>query len=435
MVSRSRFRRRKKLKLKVFIVVGLALLLLIYLLCNANAAISSAVESGIKQNFVKAVGMAAEEVLQNVSYSDLVQVRRTNAETQTETHKFGVDSSCGETRFQYGNNKKIYGKQETDYTLSQNCNIEAVNCFCCKSNCFAEQNHFNALSNNLNCCAERLYLGLGERVKYNAAAHFAELIREDKSHCVKNSENTGLQIVSEGAELAKPQNNKPHFMQKTTQNSDKSVKRANIGIGSNNSMQNFVMVADVCARNDMQNSAYYMCNVVQNSLLGFVRSAAKFDKTVVRNYELNSDNNSATLSEVNGINGSGAIEVSDIYVDCAALSLLGYRIARLSEKLYGELSSGGAEFYSGALTGIPSLAFSWGKLKVGLPDNCIVNCGFSNEFDSLGINRSVHTIYFEIGCKVVVSGIFSAKIITESFRMPVAWCIVEGEVPDVILRY
>lgn len=112
MVSRSRFGRRKKLKLKVFIAVGIALLLLIYLLCNANAAISSAVESGIKQNFVKAVGMAAEEVLQNVSYSDLVQVRRTNAETQTETRKSGAYSSCGETRFQYGNNKKIYGKKK-----------------------------------------------------------------------------------------------------------------------------------------------------------------------------------------------------------------------------------------------------------------------------------------------------------------------------------
>lgn len=435
MVSRSRFRRRKKLKFKVFIAVGVALLLLIYLLCNANAAISSAVESGIKQNFVKAVGMAAEEVLQNVSYSDLVQVRRTNAETQTETRKSGAYSGCGETEFQYGNNKKIYGKQETDFTLLQNGNIEVVDCFCCKSNCFAEQNHFNALSNNLNCCAERLYLGLGERVKYNTAAHFAELICADILHCDKNSENTGPQIVSEGAELAKPQSNKPHFMQKTTQNSDKSVKRANIGIGSNNSMQNFVMVADVRARNDIKNSAYYMRNVAQNSMLGAVRSATKFDKTVARNYELHSDNNSAPLSEVNGINGSGAIEVSDIYVDCAALSLLGYRIARLSEKLYGELSSGGAEFYSGALTGIPSLAYSWGKLKVGLPDNCIVNCGFSNEFDSLGINRSVHTIYFEIECKVVVSGIFSAKIITESFRMPVAWCIVEGEVPDVILRY
>lgn len=435
MVSRSRFRRRKKLKFKVFIAVGLALLLLIYLLCNANAAISSAVESGIKQNFVKAVGMAAEEVLQNVSYSDLVQVRRTNAETQTETRKSRAYSSCSETRFQYGNNKKIYSKQETDFTLSQNGNIEFVNCFCFKSNCFVERNHFNALSNNLNRCSERLYLGLGDRVKHYTAAHFAELIREDISHCDKNSENTGLQIVSEGAELAKPQSKKPHFMQKTTQNSDKSVKRANIGIGSNNSMQNFVMVADVRARNDMQNSAYYMCNVVQNSLLGAVRSVAKFDKTVARNYELNSDDNTAELYDANRINGSVAIEVSDIYVDCAALSLLGYRIARLSEKLYGELSSGGAEFYSGALTGIPSLAFSWGKLKVGLPDNCIVNCGFSNEFYSLGINRSVHTIYFEIECKVVVSGIFSAKIIEESFRMPVAWCIVEGEVPDVILCY
>lgn len=435
MVSSSRFRRRKKLKFKVFIAVGVALLLLIYLLCNANAAISSAVESGIKQNFVKAVGMAAEEVLQNVSYSDLVQVRRTNAETQTETRKSGAYSGCGETRFQYGNNKKIYGKQETDFTLLQNGNIEVVDCFCCESNCFAERNRFNSLSNNLNRCVERLYLGLGERVKYYTGAHFAELIREDILYCDKNSENTGPQIVSEGAELAKPQSNKPHFMQKTTRNSDKSVKRTNIGIGSNNSMQNFVMVADVRARNDIKNSAYYMRTVAQNSMLGAVRSATKFDKTVARNYELNSDINSATLSEANGINGSGAIEVTDIYVDCAALSLLGYRIAKLSEKLYGELSGGGAGFYSGALTGIPSLAYSWGKLKVGLPDNCIVNCGFSNEFDSLGINRSVHTIYFEIECKVVVSGIFSAKIITESFRMPVAWCIVEGEVPDVILRY
>ena len=124
-----------------------------------------------------------------------------------------------------------------------------------------------------------------------------------------------------------------------------------------------------------------------------------------------------------------------LYLNCAALSVIGYRVARLAETYYGAASKGGAQYYLSSAIGIPSLAFSFGKVRVGLPDSCYIDCGFGNEFNAVGINRSVHSVFLEIMCKVVSAGIFSSENITEIYKVPLVACMFEGEVPEVILRY
>lgn len=127
--------------------------------------------------------------------------------------------------------------------------------------------------------------------------------------------------------------------------------------------------------------------------------------------------------------------------EISLMSVNSYKVNQISndttiiaqEKIKRKLSEG---------VHIPLLAFSGIDLLSGLGPNVTlkiisissVNCDFSSQFKSVGINQTMHSIYVDVKCKLLITLPLNKKEIDFSTPILISEAVLVGAVPQIYLN-
>lgn len=108
-------------------------------------------------------------------------------------------------------------------------------------------------------------------------------------------------------------------------------------------------------------------------------------------------------------------------------------LAQTTETKIDEYGKKGVSIALGSFTGIPLFVGMGPEVKLRVSPIGSVYCSFSSEFESAGINQTIHRIYLNINSNVGVVLPLYTKRFTTTQHILVAESIIVGNVPEVYL--
>lgn len=121
-----------------------------------------------------------------------------------------------------------------------------------------------------------------------------------------------------------------------------------------------------------------------------------------------------------------------IYVNSSAVNFAAYGIAARTEKCFGEECPSAAE--AGVLSFLGFTNSAGAKINLKLDAKFIAESAVEYTAEPAGINGFVFTIYCNLNCEISYSCAFSRRNFSVNYRIPLAQCVAEGEVPEVYMR-
>ncbi len=108
--------------------------------------------------------------------------------------------------------------------------------------------------------------------------------------------------------------------------------------------------------------------------------------------------------------------------------------ASISQSNLKNLSLNGIPIPLGALTGIEALAGLGPSIPFRIIPVSSVVCGFSSEFDSVGINQTKHSIYLNVVADISIVMPSRTKNFAVTTQILVGESVIVGRVPDTFLQ-
>ncbi len=108
--------------------------------------------------------------------------------------------------------------------------------------------------------------------------------------------------------------------------------------------------------------------------------------------------------------------------------------ASISQSNLKNLSLNGIPIPLGALTGVEALAGLGPSIHFRIIPVSSVSCGFSSEFESVGINQTKHSIYLNVIADISIVMPARTKNFAVSTQILVGESVIIGKVPDTYLQ-
>ncbi len=108
--------------------------------------------------------------------------------------------------------------------------------------------------------------------------------------------------------------------------------------------------------------------------------------------------------------------------------------ASISQSNLKNLSLNGIPIPLGALTGIEALAGLGPSIHFRIIPVSSVSCGFSSEFESVGINQTKHSIYLNVIADISIVMPAKTKNFAVTTQILVGESVIVGKVPDTFLQ-
>ena len=108
--------------------------------------------------------------------------------------------------------------------------------------------------------------------------------------------------------------------------------------------------------------------------------------------------------------------------------------ASISQSNLKNLSLNGIPIPLGALTGIEALAGLGPSIPFRIIPVSSVSCGFSSEFESVGINQTKHSIYLNVVADISIVMPSRTKNFAVTTQILVGESVIVGHVPDTYLQ-
>ncbi len=108
--------------------------------------------------------------------------------------------------------------------------------------------------------------------------------------------------------------------------------------------------------------------------------------------------------------------------------------ASISQSNLKNLSLNGIPVPLGALTGIEALAGLGPSIHFRIIPVSSVSCGFSSEFESVGINQTKHSIYLNVIADISIVMPSRTKNFAVTTQILVGESVIVGKVPDTFLQ-
>ena len=108
--------------------------------------------------------------------------------------------------------------------------------------------------------------------------------------------------------------------------------------------------------------------------------------------------------------------------------------ASISQSNLKNLSLNGIPIPLGALTGIEALAGLGPSIHFRIIPVSSVSCGFSSEFQSVGINQTKHSIYLNVVADISIVMPSSTENFAVTTQILVGESVIVGKVPDTFLQ-
>ncbi|MCD7729374.1 MAG: sporulation protein YunB [Clostridia bacterium] len=126
-------------------------------------------------------------------------------------------------------------------------------------------------------------------------------------------------------------------------------------------------------------------------------------------------------------------DVSDIIANASAINAIARKMAYLTQNALNELASDGVDIPVGAFTGIDAFAGLGFKINLKVIPVSTVECRFTSEFTSAGINQTLHSLYIQIVTDISI--VTPSKTVNVGATDEVLVCesVIVGAIPDVIL--
>lgn len=108
--------------------------------------------------------------------------------------------------------------------------------------------------------------------------------------------------------------------------------------------------------------------------------------------------------------------------------------ASISQSNLKNLSLNGIPVPLGALTGIEALAGVGPKIQFRIIPVSSVSCGFSSEFESVGINQTKHSIYLNVVANISIVMPSQTQNFAVTTQILVGEFVIIGAIPDTYLQ-
>ena len=108
--------------------------------------------------------------------------------------------------------------------------------------------------------------------------------------------------------------------------------------------------------------------------------------------------------------------------------------ASISQSNLKNLSLNGIPVPLGALTGIEALAGLGPSIHFRIIPVSSVSCGFSSEFESVGINQTKHSIYLNVVADISIVMPSSTENFAVTTQILVGESVIVGKIPDTFLQ-
>lgn len=125
--------------------------------------------------------------------------------------------------------------------------------------------------------------------------------------------------------------------------------------------------------------------------------------------------------------------ISMIQANTLEINNLSKDLAQTTEIKIDEYGKGGVSIALGSFTGIPLFVGVGPNIKLRATPIGSVTSSFSSEFESAGINQTIHRIYLNINASVGVVLPLYTKKFTTTQHVLIAESIIVGSVPEVYL--
>jgi len=125
--------------------------------------------------------------------------------------------------------------------------------------------------------------------------------------------------------------------------------------------------------------------------------------------------------------------ISMIQANSLEINNLSKDLAQTCEERIEEYGLNGIKIPLGTFTGIPLLVGRGPRISVKLTPIGSVVCKFMSQFETAGINQTVHKIYVNIKANVGVVMPLSSRTFTAEQQVLISESVIVGQVPEVYL--
>lgn len=125
--------------------------------------------------------------------------------------------------------------------------------------------------------------------------------------------------------------------------------------------------------------------------------------------------------------------ISMIQANTLEINNLSKDLSQTTESKIEEFGKAGFLIPVGSFTGIPLLVGRGPKIKLKVMPVGSINCSFSSQFETAGINQTNHKIYLKINADVGVVLPIKSKRYSASRQVLISESIIVGQVPEVYL--
>ena len=125
--------------------------------------------------------------------------------------------------------------------------------------------------------------------------------------------------------------------------------------------------------------------------------------------------------------------ISMIQANSLEINNLSRDLAQTCELRIEEFGKSGVAIPIGTFTGIPLLVGRGPRIKVKMTPIGSVVCKFLSQFDSAGINQTIHKIYVNITANIGVVMPLSSRNFKAEQQVLIAESVIIGQVPEVYL--
>lgn len=115
------------------------------------------------------------------------------------------------------------------------------------------------------------------------------------------------------------------------------------------------------------------------------------------------------------------------------INALSREIVENAQKKLDQLGQRGVNIPMGTFTGLPILVGLGPNVNIKLIPIGAINCTFSSQFVSAGINQTNHKIYLEVSSKINVILPTASKQLQTSTQMLISENIIIGKIPETYL--
>ena len=126
--------------------------------------------------------------------------------------------------------------------------------------------------------------------------------------------------------------------------------------------------------------------------------------------------------------------VSYMYANALKVNELNKRVTDAVQKILKNRLTKGVEIPLGSFSGVSILAGYGTNVPFKAMSVSSVSATFDGEFESVGINQTLHSIYVGIKCEVSLTVPLSKKTISFANAILVSQAVLVGEVPEIFLN-